>query len=83
MEALETVIEQMKFDDHNVFVRLLKTGSMAYHSHHMLELGSEYEQHLYPLLNTQTPTIPFFSSVTGVFTPTTVLGAEYWRRTPL
>lgn len=80
MEALETVIEQMKFDDHNVFVRLLKTGSMAYHSHHMLELGSEYEQHLYPLLNTQTPTIPFFSSVTGVFTPTTVLGAEYWRQ---
>lgn len=79
-EALDTVIEQMKFDDQDLFVRLLKTDGMAYHSHHMLELGSEYEQHLQPLINSQAPAIPFFSSVTGVFTPTAVLGAEYWRQ---
>jgi acyl transferase domain-containing protein len=79
-EALNTVIEQMKFDDQNLFIRLLKTDGMAYHSHHMLELGSEYEQHLQPLLNAQTPATPFFSSVTGTYTPATVLGAEYWRQ---
>lgn len=79
-EALDTVIEQMKIDDQDLFVRLLKTDGMAYHSHHMLDLGSEYEQHLRPLLNTRAPAIPFFSSVTGVVTPTAVLGAEYWRQ---
>ncbi|KAL3473253.1 hypothetical protein BJX99DRAFT_261561 [Aspergillus californicus] len=79
-EALETVIEQMKFDDKDLFVRLLKTDGMAYHSHHMLELGSTYEEHLYSLVKAQPAVIPFFSSVTAKPTDSILHDAKYWRR---
>ncbi|KAL4863050.1 hypothetical protein BDV12DRAFT_189962 [Aspergillus spectabilis] len=78
--ALNTVIEQMKSDDKNVFVRLLKTDGMAYHSHNMRELGPEYERNVRSLVNAGTAVIPFFSSVTGRFAEDTVFGAEYWRQ---
>ncbi|KAL5043621.1 hypothetical protein BDW71DRAFT_216220 [Aspergillus fruticulosus] len=80
-EALDSVLEQMKSDDKNLFVRLIKTGGMAYHSHHMLDLGSGYEQSLQPFVRAQRARVPFFSSVTGKRLPEeALLDARYWRR---
>ncbi|KAL2816619.1 hypothetical protein BDW59DRAFT_166264 [Aspergillus cavernicola] len=78
-EVLEAVIEQMRLDDKGLFVRMLKTDGMAYHSHHMLELGPGYEQQLQPFVNDGPAGIPFFSTVTGKSAATTLLDAQYWR----
>ncbi|PGH14046.1 hypothetical protein AJ79_03316 [Helicocarpus griseus UAMH5409] len=78
-EALESVIQEIHKDDSKVFVRLLKTDGMAYHSHHMLPLGPTYEEHL-SLVRAQAPSIPFFSSVTGKLASGIVLGPQYWRQ---
>lgn len=75
-----------------VFVRLLQTGGNAYHSHHMLSIGEEYEMLLEGALRELTefgelensrryPLIPWISSVT----PHKVTGVktgrpEYWRQ---
>ncbi|KAL6231642.1 hypothetical protein BDW75DRAFT_247787 [Aspergillus navahoensis] len=79
-DALDTVIKQMKADDNDVFVRLLRTDGMAYHSHHMLDVGAEYEKHLQPFVHAQPVVIPFFSTVTGKTAGTAILDAGYWRR---
>ncbi|KAL4814823.1 hypothetical protein BDW67DRAFT_192033 [Aspergillus spinulosporus] len=80
-EALDSVMEEMKSDDRNLFIRLLKTGGMAYHSHHMLDLGSGYEQCLQPFVKTQRARLPFFSSVTGKrLAEEALLDARYWRQ---
>ncbi|KAL4738753.1 hypothetical protein BDV11DRAFT_215729 [Aspergillus similis] len=80
-EALDSVMEQMKSDDKNIFIRLIKTGGMAYHSHHMLDLGSGYEQCLQPFVRAQRAKLPFFSSVTGKrLAEDVLLDARYWRQ---
>lgn len=80
-EALDSVMEQMKTDDKNLFIRLIKTGGMAYHSHHMLDLGSRYEQCLQPFVRAQRARLPFFSSVTGKrLAEEALLDARYWRQ---
>ncbi|KIA75610.1 polyketide synthase [Aspergillus ustus] len=79
-EALETVIQQMKADDQDLFVRLLKTDGMAYHSHHMLEVGSAYEEYLRPFVYAKPTSVPFLSTVTGKPASTAPLDAGYWRR---
>lgn len=38
-DQVDAVVEQLKYDDPNLFARRLKTGGMAYHSHHMTEVG--------------------------------------------
>ena len=40
-DAIKTIIGRCKTE--KVFVRVLKTGGNAYHSHHMVDLGEEYE----------------------------------------
>ena len=79
-DQLDAVIEQMKFDDPDVFARKLKTGGMAYHSHHMHDLGELYESHIKPYVESQRPTVPFFSSVTGKEITEADLGSSYWRQ---
>ncbi|KAL2828561.1 hypothetical protein BJY01DRAFT_261540 [Aspergillus pseudoustus] len=79
-EALETVIQQMKADDKDLFVRLLKTDGMAYHSHHMQDVGSVYEEYLRPFLHAKPASVPFLSTVTGKAAGTALLDAAYWRR---
>lgn len=79
-EVLETVIEGIRRDDEKLFVRLLKTDGMAYHSHHMWLLGQAYEDYLTPLVHAKEPSIPFFSSVTGKLASGTTFGPQYWRQ---
>ena len=81
--AVETLAKILQ--DNGTFSRLLKTGGQAYHSHHMLSVGEDYqallEQFLPRLdvasLQPQGPS--FMSSVTGQvkqsgFSP------SYWRQ---
>ncbi|KAL3465723.1 hypothetical protein BJX64DRAFT_285326 [Aspergillus heterothallicus] len=79
-EALETVIDQMKADDKDVFIRLLKTDGMAYHSHHMLPVGNVYEEYLKPFVHAKPASVPFLSTVTGKPSGSALLDAGYWRR---
>ncbi|KAI0427216.1 hypothetical protein F5Y09DRAFT_316941 [Xylaria sp. FL1042] len=75
-----------------VFHRLLKTGGMAYHSHHMIGPGEEYEESLSNgLLNLEQtgsiderqkyPRVLWVSSVTpDVDPPSSMAGSStYWR----
>jgi len=81
IEPLEAVLQELKEDEPEVFARQLKTGGMAYHSDHMRDIGESYENMLKPLITASSPTVPFFSSVTGqVLTETEDLGSSYWKR---
>ena len=66
------------------FARKLKTDGRAYHSHHMLALGEEYQTLLDQALSTLEPSskLPsgtlWISSVTGKPVDT-FTGAPYWR----
>lgn len=89
IEAAKLVKE--KLDEDKVFVRELKTGGRAYHSHHMQNIGAEYEERLDNALanlskahdaekNGVNSRAIMFSSVSGErklpsFHPT----AAYWR----
>ena len=80
-ESLDRVIEQMRYDDPDIFARRLKTDGMAYHSHHMLEIGEIYEEYIRSLLTVQQPKVDFFSSVTGKLAHnSSLLDAKYWRQ---
>ncbi|KAL3473119.1 polyketide synthase [Aspergillus californicus] len=80
VESLSTIMK-----DNGTFARLLKTGGQAYHSHHMLSVGEEYQallEQFLPRLDvaSRQPQGPLFmSSVTGQvklsgFSP------SYWRQ---
>jgi acyl transferase domain-containing protein len=45
----------------------------------MAELGPTYEEHLQSLVSAKSPSIPFYSSVTGKLATETNFGPEYWR----
>lgn len=90
-DAIETL--HATFDQQGVFNRVLKTGGLAYHSHHMLALGQDYSQVLeaafQSLYNSELtlkdhkyPSVPWVSSVI----PTKDMSASkeaitpsYWR----
>jgi acyl transferase domain-containing protein/NADPH:quinone reductase-like Zn-dependent oxidoreductase len=67
-----------------VFARKVKTGGQAYHSHHMLAFGEEYESLLEKVLPTLAPSFQFtkgatiMSSVTGKL-KSYGFGPNYWR----
>jgi acyl transferase domain-containing protein len=87
MSGDEAAIDEImtRFQCKGVFVRKLKTGGKAYHSHHMVALGQEYED----LLSRAAPsmkedcsasTVQMFSSVTGKLVDgATVNSSKYWR----
>ncbi|KXX72797.1 Lovastatin diketide synthase LovF, partial [Madurella mycetomatis] len=73
------VLKTLEQDHPGVFTRRLQVD-MAYHSHHMKELGDEYERLLAPHLSGKAPSVPFFSTVTNnVIQTNGELGASYWR----
>lgn len=78
--AINSTIEAIKSDDPNIFIRRLKTDGMAYHSHHMADIGPIYEQYLQDVITAETPKINFFSSVTGNLLADQNLGSRYWRQ---
>ncbi|KAL9053327.1 MAG: hypothetical protein Q9162_004827 [Coniocarpon cinnabarinum] len=70
-----------------VFNRLLKTDGKAYHSYHMLALGSDYEELLKRVLDhspagvERSTSIRMFSSTTGrQVSASETCQATYWRR---
>jgi acyl transferase domain-containing protein/NADPH:quinone reductase-like Zn-dependent oxidoreductase len=73
-------------DERGIFARRLKTDDKAYHSHHMLSVGQEYEQLVSSIYAKRTTrnsdtTIKMFSSVTGhLGAPKLIDTAAYWRR---
>ncbi|QSZ32263.1 hypothetical protein DSL72_001837 [Monilinia vaccinii-corymbosi] len=80
-----------KLETERVFVRELKTGGRAYHSHHMLNIGNDYETRLSDALSkfgvSQTTSYVedenpvFFSSVTAQRMPFDFKpGPSYWRQ---
>ncbi|KAI0102813.1 hypothetical protein GGR51DRAFT_550282 [Nemania sp. FL0031] len=88
--AIEVLSTRLATD--GVFHRLLKTGGMAYHSHHMAALGDEYEEtlshgfrHIRKLglvdERQRYPQVPWVSSVTPDKDPQLSIteSAAYWR----
>ncbi|KAJ5247894.1 hypothetical protein N7468_002877 [Penicillium chermesinum] len=86
-EAVEEL--SAKLTRETVFNRLVRTGGLAYHSHHMVPLGSEYEAKVNAGMrrleelgvdteNAKYPVVPWFSSVTPEKS-TAQVSASYWR----
>ncbi|KAJ6441489.1 56kDa selenium binding protein (SBP56) [Purpureocillium lavendulum] len=79
VEALDAAIASIKSALPDCFVRRLKVDK-AYHSHHMEEIGDNYEQLIAPFVSPASPTVPLFSSVTAKrINSAAQLGASYWR----
>ena len=82
---------QKQLEQNEKFVRTLKTGGNAYHSHHMLALGQAYEllvrQAFEEIADDIAREMPMQSLVTWVSSVTprqetmkTELGPHYWRK---
>ncbi|KAI0110540.1 putative polyketide synthase [Hypoxylon sp. NC0597] len=82
-EGVSKVIAALNTDRPDVFTRFLRVEK-AFHSHHMLDYGPSYEEHLQrhlPPDQSAKPKIPFYSSVTGKrIAPDDNLGSAYWRK---
>ncbi|KAF7543126.1 hypothetical protein G7Z17_g10993 [Cylindrodendrum hubeiense] len=78
-EALETVCDNIKREKPECLVRMLKV-EMAYHSHHMLDIGPLLELLLQDKVDSKSPAVPFFSSVKGKqLKEPGSFNASYWR----
>ncbi|KAF4438150.1 putative polyketide synthase [Fusarium austroafricanum] len=81
-DKLADVVASVKKSNPNVPATTLKVEK-AYHSHHMLAFGSAYQQSMVDTKVTgKSPTIPFFSSVTGKRFGSAKgdrFGPHYWR----
>ncbi|KAK5997937.1 Highly reducing polyketide synthase pspA [Cladobotryum mycophilum] len=78
-EAVEALISTIRSQAPEVFTRMLQVDN-AYHSHHMKAYGAAYEVSIKEIKSADTPTLPFFSSVTGKkYTSPGVFDASYWR----
>ncbi|KFZ17687.1 hypothetical protein V501_01603 [Pseudogymnoascus sp. VKM F-4519 (FW-2642)] len=79
-EKVDEIVERLQADHPGVFLRQLPV-TVAYHSPHMQEIGEEYETLLKGHVQSTTPSVPFFSSVTGtIVTAAGELGSSYWRQ---
>ncbi|OTA89815.1 hypothetical protein M434DRAFT_398366 [Hypoxylon sp. CO27-5] len=82
-EGVIKVITTLNIDRPDVFTRVLRVEK-AFHSHHMLDYGPSYKEHLQrhlPPNLSANPKIPFYSSVTGKrIAPDDSLGPAYWRK---
>ena len=90
-EAIEEL--SAKMSQEAIFNRILRTGGLAYHSHHMLPLGHAYteainggkkslEENGIHDENQKYPSIPWFSSVTSskaMIMPGQRVPTSYWR----
>ncbi|EOD49628.1 putative polyketide synthase protein [Neofusicoccum parvum UCRNP2] len=78
-DRLDAVVERVKAARPGVFARRLRV-EMAYHSHHMQEVGDLYESLLEGLVAAADPRVPLFSSVSAKpITAGSLLGPPYWR----
>jgi acyl transferase domain-containing protein/SAM-dependent methyltransferase len=84
--AVRETVETIQNHKPDAFVRILKVN-IAYHSHHMLDIGPEYEREMEHFLdddnmkNGTCPDAEFFSSVTrGLLPASEGVDAGYFRR---
>jgi acyl transferase domain-containing protein len=78
-EAVESTIETIKGLRPDVMTRLLQVD-MAYHSHHMKEIGEDYYTLMQDKVSPKKPTKLFYSSVTGSpLTQASQFGPQYWQ----
>lgn len=73
-----------RFQARKLFARKLKTGGRAYHSHHMVAIGREYEDLVTAGFKTLDPSFnlpkgPLFISSVNGRTSGHKLGPNYWR----
>ncbi|KJZ77319.1 hypothetical protein HIM_03043 [Hirsutella minnesotensis 3608] len=79
-DALEQTLRAIKAELPSTFTRRLHVD-MAYHSHHMQEIGGAYENMLNRHLSGKKATVPFYSTVTGQqVSASTTFDPGYWRR---
>ncbi|KAG7403524.1 Highly reducing polyketide synthase FUM1 [Fusarium oxysporum f. sp. raphani] len=77
--ALGEICQKIKDQVPDCFIRQLKVN-IAYHSHHIQDLGGLFETLLKDKVYSQAPSIPFFSSVSvQQITEPRSLDAAYWR----
>ncbi|GKZ24039.1 type I Iterative Polyketide synthase (PKS) [Aspergillus brasiliensis] len=77
--ALNSVIDRIKSRLPDVLCRRLKV-SIAYHSHHMHELGDDYEASISPYIDPTGNMLPLYSSVRAEpIREPSELNARYWR----
>ncbi|KAJ5291615.1 Fum1p [Penicillium angulare] len=79
-EAIRMITKKIKSDFPDVACRMLKV-KIAYHSHHMLDAGLEYEPKISAYVKSSESMLPLFSTVTSrIITNPQDLDAAYWRR---
>ncbi|KAK8042340.1 polyketide synthase [Apiospora phragmitis] len=62
-EKVESVVRKVKEYHIGALARLLRVEK-AFHSHHMIHYGASYEEHIKPFMNSISPKVQFYSSVT-------------------
>ncbi|KAF5025548.1 hypothetical protein F66182_2356 [Fusarium sp. NRRL 66182] len=82
-DELLAVVDAIKKDQPGVLATILKVEK-AYHSHHMAEFGQDYYRNMLGKVSGNTPSKPFFSSVTGALLHPSKdnreLGPGYWQK---
>ncbi|RDA94924.1 hypothetical protein CP533_0174 [Ophiocordyceps camponoti-saundersi (nom. inval.)] len=84
-EAVRQTLEKIKAQEPDTTIQKLHVN-VAYHSHHMRDVGGVYQERLSPYMKeVREPKVPFFSSVYGKPVDKRAcsenrLDAEYWRK---
>ncbi|KAK2814254.1 Type I Iterative PKS, partial [Arthroderma sp. PD_2] len=79
-DKVDKIMGTIKNDSPDALCRRLRV-SVAYHSHHMCELGPIYESHISQFIECNEHMLPLFSTVTSTtITQPRELDAAYWRR---
>lgn len=79
-DVLEDVMAAIKEKSGDTFVRKLQVDT-AYHSSHMEEVGSDFENMLAPYLSAKQTSLPVYSTVTGSLVPPEMrLDPLHWRQ---
>lgn len=82
VEPMNRVLEHIRADNPGILATSLKVQK-AYHSHHMAEIGHAYFQAMSGIVMGQSPSLPFFSTVTGKLLGESQdgmsFGPEYWQ----
>ncbi|KAL3251548.1 hypothetical protein ABHI18_010586, partial [Aspergillus niger] len=77
--SMDNVVNRIKSELPDVLCRRLKV-SIAYHSHHMHDLGQNYEASISPYIEATDQMLPLYSSVRAAcITHPSELNAAYWR----
>lgn len=80
IDALNEVLDDIHADDQGTFCRKLAVN-VAYHSHHMADVGEVYEKMVSPYFSYQPSMVPMYSTVSGtIVSDPSTLSPRYWRK---